>query len=111
MQPDMNQLFQSMQQMQKEVVKMQQELENTVIEGSSGNGAVVVRCNGAMEFTDIKINPEVVNPQDVETLEDLILIALRDAMTTCQRMAQEKMGKSLGDVGPAGLPMPPDIGF
>ena len=114
MQPDMNQLFQSMQQMQREVVKMQQELEKTIIEGRSGEGAVVVRCNGAMEFTGIKINPDVVDPNDVETLEDLILVALRDAMTTCQRLAQDKMGQSLGDVGAAGmpgLPMPPDIGF
>jgi len=116
MQPDMNQLFQSMQKMQQEVVKVQKELENTIVEGTAGNGAVTVKCNGAMEFTEIKLQPEAVDPQDVETLEDLILIAVKDAMAKCQQITQEKMGKSLGDSGAGagpmpGLPMPPSIGF
>ena len=109
MQPDMNQLFQSMQKMQQEVVKIQAELQTTMIEGSAGGGAVTITCNGAMEFKSVKIKPEAIDPADSETLEDLVLMAVNDAMQKCQKLAQDKMGKSLGMAG-GGLPMPPGMG-
>lgn len=116
MQPDMNQLFQSMQKMQKEVARIQSELEETIVEGNAGNGSVTIQCNGAMEFKSVKISPDVIDKDDPETLEDLILIAVNDALKKCQDLAQSKMGKSLGTGGPggmpgSGLPMPPSIDF
>ena len=102
MQPDMNQLFQSMQKMQQEVVKIQGELQQTTLEGKAGGGAVTITCNGAMEFLSVKIKPEAIDPEDPGTLEDLILVAVNDAMAQCQKLAQDKMGKSLGM--PGGLP-------
>ena len=109
MQPDMNQLFQNMQKMQQEVVKIQGELEKTVLEGSAGGGAVTITCNGAMEFKSVKIKPEAIDPEDAETLEDLILMAVNDAMAKCQKLAQDKMGKSLG-MGGGSMPLPPGMG-
>lgn len=107
MQPDMNQLFQSMQKMQQEVVKIQGELEKTELEGTAGGGAVTITCNGAMEFKSIKIKPEAVDLEDLGTLEDLVLVAVNDAMQKCQKLAQDKMGKSLAG---GGMPMPPGMG-
>ena len=96
MQPDMNQLFQQMQRMQKEVVRLQEELKNTQVEGSSGGGMITVHCNGAMEFNKIKINPEAIDPNDIGMLEDMILLAVNEAIGKCQELTQKGMGRSLG---------------
>ncbi len=101
MQPDINQLFQQMQRMQKEVIKLQEDLKNSEVEASSGGGAVVVKCNGAMEFHKIKINMEAVDSDDIGILEDLILVAVNEAIVKCQMLAQQGMGKSLGMMGGA----------
>lgn len=107
MQPDMNQLFQQMKQMQREVVRLQEELKNTQVQAKTGGGAVTVECTGAMEFQSIKISPDIVDPNDIGTLEDLILLAVNDAILQCQNLAQKGMGRSLGMGGPG---MPPGIG-
>ncbi len=108
-QPDMGQLFQSMQKMQQEVLKIQQELQTAQVEGSAGGGAVSVVCNGAMEFTSVKIKPEALDPEDAGTLEDLVLMAVNEAIKKCHNLAQDKMGRTLG--GPGGLGLPPGLGF
>lgn len=102
MQPDINQLFQQMQKMQKEVIRLQEELKMTEVESTSGGGAVTVKCNGAMEFHTIKIDPEAVDTNDISMLEDLILLAVNDAIVKCQNLAQQGMGRSLGMIGPGG---------
>ena len=104
MQPDMQNFYQQLMQMQNELMKAQSELKNTVIEGSSGGGAVVVKCNGAMEFKSVKIKKEAVDPEDVETLEDLVLMAIQDAMNKCEQIAQQKVGPAMGGMPPGMLP-------
>jgi DNA-binding YbaB/EbfC family protein len=106
MQPDLNQMMRQAAKMQKEMEKMQEELNTTPVEGSAGGGAVKVTCTGAMDFTAIKLSPEAVDPSDIETLEDLILTAIKDASNKAKELAQTKMGKSLG-----GLKLPPGLGF
>jgi DNA-binding YbaB/EbfC family protein len=105
-QPDLNQLMRNMQKMQQAMERIQNELAVTTVEGTSGGGAVKIACNGALEFTSVKIKPEAVDPNDVETLEDLILTALKDASQKARDLGQEKMGRQL-----SGIQLPPGLNF
>jgi nucleoid-associated protein EbfC len=102
MQPDMNQLMMQAQKMQRELMRIQEELAKTPVEGSAGGGAVKVTCTGAFEFTTVKIKPEAVDPADIDTLEDLVLTAIKDATNKAKEMAQSKAG---------GLGVPPGLGI
>jgi DNA-binding YbaB/EbfC family protein len=73
--------------MQQHMGLMQQKLENTVMEGSAGNGLVTVTLNGAKELKKIVIKPDCVNPNDVEGLQDLIVAAFADAVEKVDRQA------------------------
>ena len=90
------------QKMQQEFMKMQQELESTNFEFSSGGGAVKAVVTGTREFTSLEIDPEVVDPEDVEMLQDLILAAVNGAL----KMADEKTGESMAKLqgGLGGFP-------
>jgi len=90
-QPDINKLYQQLQHMQQEVMRLQGELKKTQIEGVAGGGAVTVKCNGAMEFHGIKISPDAVDPTDLGMLEDLIVIAINNAILQCQDLAQNNL--------------------
>lgn len=105
-QPDLNAMMEEMAKMQKSMLKAQEEIAASVIEGSAGGGAVTVQCNGAMEFKSVKIKPEAVDPSDVATLEDLVLLALKDAVTKAQQLGEQKMKPALGNIK-----MPPGLGF
>lgn len=94
----------SLQKMQQETTRMQTELSQTVIEGSSGGGAVVITCNGNGEFKSIKIKKEAVDPEDVETLEDLVLTAVKDAAQKSQALMQQKAGLMM-----QGMNLPPGL--
>lgn len=93
-------------QMQKKMQAAQQELHNTSFEVSAGGGKVTVTATAAGQVTGIKIAPEVVDPEDVEMLEDLILSALKLASEKSGQIAQEEMSKVTG-----GLGLPPGLGF
>ncbi len=84
------------QQMQNRMMKIQEELAGTVIEGSAGGGVVTVRVNGQKEFQDIKIDASAVDPEDVEMLEDLISVAVKDAMGKAQALSDDKLGAITG---------------
>jgi nucleoid-associated protein EbfC len=96
----------SLQKMQQDMAAMQQELATTTIEGKAGGGAVTVTCTGAGDFTAVKITPTVVDPEDIETLEDLILTAIRDASKKTQDLMSDKGGSIT-----KGLNLPPGLGF
>ena len=87
----MQQLMKQAQKMQQDMQRAQEELEETEIEGSSGSGAVVVTVNGKKIVQGIKINPDVVDVDDIEMLEDLIVAALNDAYDKADEFAKEKM--------------------
>lgn len=110
MQPDFNQLMRNMQKMQTEMEKLQNELAVTPVEGTAGGGAVTVQCTAALEFSGVKIKKEAVDPEDVETLEDLVLMAIKDACEKAKNLGQQKMGQKLGGLA-SGLPLPPGMGF
>jgi DNA-binding YbaB/EbfC family protein len=99
-----------MKQMQKQAVKMQkraeeiqEDLKERVVEARSGGGMVTVHVNGKQELLSIKIDPEVVDPNDVQMLEDLVLAAVSQAMKKSQEMYQEEMGKLTGGLNVPGL--------
>ncbi|KPV49918.1 nucleoid-associated protein [Kouleothrix aurantiaca] len=85
------QLQQMAQQMQKQMAKIQEELGKETVEGTAGS-YVSVTMNGHREVQGVKIAPEVVDPEDVETLQDLILTAIKDANTKAQALAEQRMG-------------------
>jgi nucleoid-associated protein EbfC len=96
------QLQQMAQQMQKQMQKVQEELAGTVVEGSAGGGAITVKMNGHRELQGITIAPEVVDPEDVEMLQDLLLAAYSDAAKKAQDLAEQRMGPLMG--GMKGIP-------
>lgn len=99
MQPNMKMI----QQMQNRMMKIQQELEETVVEGTSGGGVVKAEVNGQREMKSIKIDPSAVDPEDVEMLEDLVLAAVQDAMEKAAKLSEEKMSALTGGMKIPGL--------
>jgi len=95
------------QQMQAKLAQAQEELADKTVETSVGGGKVQVVANGAGEITSIKIDPAVVDPEDVEMLEDLVLSGVRQAIEEAKEMANSEMGKITGGMnlpGGGGLP-------
>lgn len=106
MQPDLNKMMQEMAKAQQGILKVQQELANTTIEGSAGGGAVVIQCTGSMDFKSVKIKAEAVDPNDIGTLQDLVLMAIKDACKKAQTLSEQKGKSELGN-----LKLPPGLGL
>jgi DNA-binding YbaB/EbfC family protein len=99
MQPNMKMI----QQMQNRMMKIQEELEETIVEGTSGGGVVKAEVNGQRALQSIKIDPSAVDPEDVEMLEDLVVTAVQDAMDKAAKLAEDKMGALTGGMKIPGL--------
>jgi hypothetical protein len=101
-------ILQQAQKMQEQLVAAQQELAVTEVTGQAGNGLVQVTMTGAGEVRGIRIDPKVVDPEDVETLQDLVVGAFQDATRAAQDAQAEKMGPLAGGLGGAagGLGLP-----
>jgi|SRR5580658_6451702 nucleoid-associated protein EbfC len=97
------QLMQQMKKMQAEMVKAQEELANTTVTGSAANGIVTVEMTGDQRMKSVKIAPEAVDPDDIETLEDLVTVAVNDALTKSNEAAQKRMGGVTGGMRIPGL--------
>lgn len=89
------------QRMQSKIEKIKEEVGNNTVEGTAGGGMVVVKVNGRGELQSVKIEEAVVNPDDVEMLQDLIVAATNQAITRAAKMMQEEMSKVTG-----GMPIP-----
>jgi len=101
---DMNKMLQQVQQMQAEMAKAQEELATETVEASVGGGMVTVIANGAGEIVSVKIKPEAIDPDDPETLEDLVLAGVNEALRNAQELMQSRLGGALGGLGGLGLP-------
>lgn len=88
---------------QQEIAKLQAELNDRILETSSGGGAVTIKINGKQEIQELKIKPEAVDPTDVEMLEDMILAAVNDAIKQSQEMVSSEMNKITGGLNIPGL--------
>ena len=91
------------QKLQAKMAKVQEELGGKQVEGDAGGGMVVVTANGHQEILSIKINPEVVDPEDVDMLEDLVLAAIQQSREKAQAMAEQEMQKATAGVIPPGM--------
>ncbi len=90
---NMGNMMKQMQKMQKKMMKAQEELLATEFEASSGGGMVTVKADGSRRILDIQINEEVVDPDDVEMLQDLILAAINDVMNQIEEKTEQTMGQ------------------
>jgi DNA-binding YbaB/EbfC family protein len=91
------------QKLQNQMVKLQSELAERTVEATAGGGMVKVVANGGQRIVSIEIEPEVVDPEDVEMLQDLVLAAANDALTRAQQMVSDEMGKLTGGMNIPGL--------
>src|SRR5665648_6675 len=107
-QPNMGQMMKQVQQMQAEMAKAQQQLKNEVVEASAGGGMVTVKVSGDLELKELRIDPEAVDPDDVELLQDMVQAAVNEAYRAAQELAANKMGAATGGLagglGNLGIP-------
>ena len=91
--PNMGNLMKQAQQFQTKMAKLQEELGDRTVEASAGGGMVTAVANGRQEILSVKIDPEVIDPNDVDMLQDLIQAAVNDALTRAKDMVNEEMGR------------------
>lgn len=100
---NMNNMMKQVQKMQEDMAKLQGELEEREVEATSGGGAVKVVASGKKTVLSVKINPEVIDEDDIEMLEDLILAAVNEALAKAEEMVSTEMGKITGGLNIPGL--------
>lgn len=91
------------QQMQQEMLRVQTELETTIVDGSAGGGVVTAQATGKQELVSITIDPSAVDPADVEMLQDLVLAAANDALRASRELAEQKMAAVTGGLKIPGM--------
>jgi DNA-binding YbaB/EbfC family protein len=96
--PDFGSLLSQLGQVQENLRQAQEEAAHTVVEGSAGGGAVRVTATGGLEFQTVRIDPSVLDPADVDMLEDLVLAAVRDAVEKAQALTSETIGGITGNL-------------
>jgi len=100
---NMNSVLKQAQKMQEEMEKVQSEMEEKTVEATAGGGMVEVVASGKKEILSIKIKPDVVDPDDIETLEDLVMVAVNDAIKKADDMMTEGMSAVTGGINIPGL--------
>ncbi len=101
----MGAMMKQAQRLQAKLAKVQKELGSKEVEATSGGGMVTVRANGHQDVLSVKIDPEVVDPEDVEMLEDLVLAAIQQAREKAADMAEAEMQKATAGLIPPGVNM------
>ena len=102
--PNMGKLMKQAQQLQAKMAKIQEELNEKTVEASAGGGMVTVVASGKQEIVSIKIEQEVIDPDDAEMLQDLVMAAVNDALNRAKDMMNEEMGKLTQGMNIPGLP-------
>ncbi|RII09170.1 Nucleoid-associated protein [Streptomyces sp. YIM 130001] len=103
-QPDMQQLLQQAQKMQQDLAAAQEELARTEVEGQAGGGLVKATVNGSGELRGLVIDPKAVDPEDTETLADLVVAAVQAANENAQELQESKLGPLAQGLGGGGMP-------
>jgi nucleoid-associated protein EbfC len=103
-QPNMQQLLKQAQKMQQDMMAAQEALKNEVVDASAGGGMVTVEVTGDLVVKSIKIDPQAVDPDDIELLQDMVLAAVNEAVRAAQELAASKLGGLAGGLGGLGLP-------
>jgi DNA-binding YbaB/EbfC family protein len=102
----MQQLMKQAQKMQQQLAAAQAELAETEVTGSAGGGLVTATVTGSGELVNLSIDPRAVDPEDIETLQDLVVAAVRDANRVVSELAEQKIGPLSAGLGGAGLGIP-----
>lgn len=100
---NMKNMMKQMQKMQKQMEEMQAQLQETEVEASAGGGAITCKVNGKKEILEIKIDEAVVDPEDVEMLQDLVMAAVNEALRKAEEMMESEMKKLTGGMNIPGL--------
>jgi DNA-binding YbaB/EbfC family protein len=103
-QPNIQQLMKQAQKMQQQMLAAQESLKDEVVDASAGGGMVTVKVTGDLVVKEITIDPQAVDPEDVELLQDMVLAAVNEALRSAQSLAESKMGGIAGGLGGLGLP-------
>nr|WP_010026187.1 YbaB/EbfC family nucleoid-associated protein [Sporolactobacillus inulinus] len=93
MRGNMNNMMRQVQKMQKQMAEAQDKLKEEIVEGTAGGGVVTVKASGQKQIVDVAIQPEAVDPDDVEMLQDLIVAAVNDALTHADELSAKRLGK------------------
>ena len=103
---NVNKMMQQVQQMQQQMQQAQEELASETVTASAGGGAVKATMTGGLELVSIEIDPDVVDPEDIEMLQDMVLAAVNEALASAQELASKKLGGITGGLGDLGLNLP-----
>lgn len=106
---NVNKMMAQVQKMQQDMQAAQEELAKETITASAGGGVVKATMTGSQELVAIEIDPEAVDPEDVEMLQDMVMAAVNEAMTSSQEMASQKLGGITGGLGDLGIPGMPGL--
>ena len=102
--PNLGALLQQAQKMQEEMMAAQEKLKDELVEASAGGGMVKVVMSGDLELRTLTIDPDAVDPEDVEMLQDMVMAAVNEAIRAAQEMAEARLGRVTGGMGgPGGL--------
>ena len=101
-QPDFGAILKQAQQMQADMAKAQEELKNESVDATVGGGMVSVKMSGDLELQELKIDPQAVDPEDVDMLQDMVLAAVNEAIRAAQELAASKMNQAAGPLGGMG---------
>ena len=103
---DVNAMMKQVQQMQSEMMEAQEKLKDEVVDASSGGGVVKVKMSGDLRLLEITIDPEAIDPEDADLLQDMVLAAVNEAIRSAQELATSKLGGIAGGGGLGGLGLP-----
>ena len=110
-QPNMNQMLKQVQKMQADMMKAQEALASETVEASAGGGMVTVTISGDLAVKEIVIDPEAIDPEDAELLQDMVLAAVNEAIRQAQELAATRMGGATGGMDLGSLGLPPGLGL
>ena len=102
-QPNLNKMMKQLQAAQAEMAVAQEQLKTEIVEASAGGGMVQVKVTGDLQLTEVKIDPEALDPEDVEILQDMVLAATNEALRNAQQLAEQRMGGIAGGLGLPGM--------
>ncbi|PZS10004.1 MAG: YbaB/EbfC family nucleoid-associated protein [Solirubrobacterales bacterium] len=103
-QPNMQQMLKQAQKMQQDMIAAQESLKDEVVQASAGGGMVTVQVTGDLEVKSIAIDPQAIDPEDPELLQDMVLAAVNEGLRAAQELASSKLGPIAGGLGGLGLP-------
>ena len=103
---DLNSMMKQVQQMQAEMSEAQEKLKDEVVEASAGGGMAKVKMSGDLRLLELSIDPEAIDPEDPELLQDMVLAAVNEAIRSAQELATSRMGSVSGLGGAGGLGLP-----